>query len=175
MSVPGSALPGSEAPPGSQAPPAWVTIAATRAEAVDPPLRRRRILLQVIVGAVLVILAVALVGVVAARRLAEAEAVNDAVKTADLLAEAVVQPVLTDGLLTGDAAALADVGRVVRDQVLSSSILRVKIWNPQGRILYSDEPLLIGKTFPLGEDEKDVLSDPQLRADVPDVQAPENV
>ena len=175
MSVPGSALPGSEAPPGSQAPPAWVTIAATRAEAVDPPLRRRRIFLQVIVGAVLVILAVALVGVVAARRLAEAEAVNDAAKTADLLAEAVVQPVLTDGLLTGDAAALADVGRVVRDQVLSSSILRVKIWNPQGRILYSDEPLLIGKTFPLGEDEKDVLSDPQLRADVSDLQAPENV
>lgn len=161
--------------PGIDAQPAWVGLAAARGEQADPPLRRRRIFIQVIVGAVLVILAVALVGVVAARRLAEAEAVNDAAKTADLLAEAVVQPVLTDGLLTGNATALAAVDTVVRNQVLSNSILRVKIWNSQGRILYSDEPLLIGKVFPLGADEKDVLTHPQLRADVSDLQAPENV
>ena len=41
--------------------------------------------------------AVALVGVFASRRLAEAEAVNDAAKTADLLADAVAQPALTEG------------------------------------------------------------------------------
>jgi two-component system NarL family sensor kinase len=162
--------------PGTDARPAWVNVAAaTRGEQADPPLRRRRIFVQVIVAAVLVILAVALVGVVAARRLAEAEAVNDAAKTADLLAEAVVQPVLSDGLLTGDAGSLAAVDRVVRNQVLSNSILRVKIWNPQGRILYSDEPLLIGEVFPLGADERDVLAHPQLRADVSNLQAPENV
>lgn len=158
-----------------EARPTWVGIAAARAEPPDPPLRRRRIFIQVIVGAVIVILAVALVGVVAARRLAKAEAVNDAAKTADLLAEAVVQPVLTDGLLTGDAAALAAIGKVIREQVLSTSIVRVKIWNPEGRILYSDEPLLIGQTFPLGADERDVLSNPKLRADVSDLQAPENI
>jgi len=87
----------------------------------------------------------------------------------------VVQPTLDDGIVTGDPAVLAAVDKVVRDQVLNpSSIVRVKIWNPDGRILYSDEPRLIGQTFPLGEEEQDVFTDPQTRADVSDLQAPEN-
>jgi len=154
--------------------PRWTHVAAGTAVPPEPPLGRPRIFIQVIAGAVLVIVAVALVGVVAARRLAEAEAVNDAAKTADLLADALVQPALADGILTGDAAAMAKLDKVVRDNVLRPSLVRVKIWDPQGRILYSDEPALIGKSFPLGEDEQDVLSDPQTRADVSDLEAPEN-
>ena len=38
----------------------------------------------------------------AARKLAERQAVNDAANTADLLAEAVVQPALTDSIADGD-------------------------------------------------------------------------
>ncbi len=155
--------------------PRWITVAAGKPLRVEGPVRMRRVFIQVIVTAALVIIAVALVGVVAARRLAEAEAVNGAAQTADVLADAVVQPHLTDGLLSGDAAALATIDKVVREQVLSPSIVRVKIWNPQGRILYSDEPRLIGQTFPLGDDEKDVLTNPKARADVSDLQKPENV
>ncbi len=154
---------------------AWVSVAASSPQSFDPPIRRRRVFTQVIVGGVVVILAVVLVGIVAARRLAEAEAVNDAAKTANLLAESVVQPVLTDRLLTGDPAALAAIGAVVREHVLSPSIVRVKVWNPQGLIVYSDEPLLIGQTFPLGADERGVLSNPKIRADVSDLQDPENI
>ena len=67
--------------------PPWTTVAAGGSARPDIPVRRRRVIVQVIVGAVIVIVAVGLVGVVAARRLAEAEAVNDAAKTADLLAD----------------------------------------------------------------------------------------
>ncbi len=123
----------------------------------------------------MVIVAVALVGVVAARKLAEAEAVNDAAKTADLLAEAIVQPALADGFVTGDPAAVAAVDAAVRAHVLGGPIVRVKIWTPEGTILYSDEPRLVGQTFPLGEDERDVFTDPITRADVSDLESPENV
>lgn len=126
-------------------------------------------------GAAVVIAAVALIGVVAARRLAEAEAVNDAAKTADLFADSVVQPVLTDALATGDDAAVSALDRVVRDHVLDASVVRVKVWSPAGRILYSDEPRLIGAEFPLGADEREVLSDPRTRADVSDLGGPENL
>ncbi len=153
----------------------WITVAAGARVTAEGPVRMRRVFIQVIAGALLVILAVAMVGVVAARRLAEAQAVNNAAKSADLIADAVVQPVLVDGLITGDSAALIAVDRVVRDQVLGSGIVRVKIWDPQGRVLYSDEPLLIGQTFPLGAEERDVLTNPKTRADVSDLQAPENV
>ena len=127
------------------------------------------------VGAVVVVVAVALVGVLAARRLAEAQAVNDAAKMTDLIAEAVVQPVVTDGLSTGDPAALSAIDKMIHEEVLGPSTVRVKVWDPQGRIVYSDQPLLIGRTFPLGQDERDVLADPQTRADVSDLLDPENV
>lgn len=158
----------------SQTRPPWIVVATGSSARQDVPLRRRRVYAQVIAGAVVVIVAVALLGVVAARRLAEAEAVNDAAKTADVLADAVVQPVMVDALLTGDAAALALMDSAIRQHVLGGSIVRVKIWDAEGRILYSDEPLLIGQTFPLGDDERDVFVNPTTRADISDLEAPEN-
>ncbi len=155
--------------------PRWIPISAGASARPEAPVRVPKVFVQVIAGAIVVIIAVALVGIVAARRLAEAEAVNDAAKTADLLADTVVQPVLEDGIATGDPQALASLNKVVEEHLLTlPSIVRVKIWNPDGRILYSDEPRLIGMTFPLGDEEKDVLGDPQTRADVSDLQAPEN-
>jgi signal transduction histidine kinase len=121
-----------------------------------------------------VLILVALVGVAASRKLAEAEAVNDAAKTANLMADAVAQPALRDTLLTGDPAAVKAMDEVVRGRVLGPSIVRVKIWDPTGRILYSDAPALIGQRFPLGEEERDVLAHPQTRAEVSDLTAPEN-
>jgi len=129
---------------------------------------------QVIAAALVVVSAVALAGVVGSRRLAEAEAVNDAAKTANVLAEAVAQPALSEALLTSDAAAVAAMDQVVRQHVLSKTIVRVKIWDPTGRILYSDAIPLIGERFPLGEEERGVLTHPQTRADVSDLTAPEN-
>ena len=154
--------------------PPWTLVAAGTSARAEVPLRRRRVIVQVIVGAIIVIVAVGLVGVVAARRLAEAEAVNDAAKTADLLADSVVQPVLTDGLLTGGAAAMSSIDSVIRQHVLSPAIVRVKIWDAQGRIVYSDEPSLIDEIFPLGDEEREVFTTPATRADISDLQAPEN-
>jgi signal transduction histidine kinase len=129
---------------------------------------------QVIAGALAVLILVALVGVAASRKLAEAEAVNDAAKTANLMADAVAQPALRDALLTGDPAAVKAMDEVVRGRVLGPSIVRVKIWDPTGRILYSDQAALIGQRFPMGAEERDVLTHPQTRADVSDLTAPEN-
>jgi hypothetical protein len=129
--------------------PPWIRIAAgTSVRSEEPAVQPRRVFAQVIAGALVVLCAVALAGVVASRRLAKAEAVNDAAKTANLLADSVVQPAVSDALLTSDASAVSAMDQVVRDHVLSPSIVRVKIWDPTGRILYSDEPALIGQRFP---------------------------
>jgi len=155
--------------------PPWHQVAAgSSARSDEPAVQPRRVFIQVVAAALIVLCIVALVGVVSSRRLAEAEAVNDAAKTASLLAEAVVQPAASDALLTGDASAVAAMDKVVREQVLSRSVVRVKVWSPKGRILYSDLPALIGQSFPLGAEERDVLAHPQTRADVSDLTAPEN-
>lgn len=155
--------------------PPWIRVAAgATVPSSEPAVQPRRVFVQVVAGALAVLAVVALVGVFASRRLAEAEAVNDAAKTADLLADAVAQPALSEGLLSGAPSAVAAMDHAVRAHVLGSSIVRVKIWDPTGRILYSDAPALIGERFPLGAEEQDVLTNPQTRADVSDLTAPEN-
>lgn len=155
--------------------PQWLRVAAgTSTRASEPLVQPRRVFIQVIAGALAVLVLVALVGVAASQKLAEAEAVNDAAKTANLMADAVAQPAVRDALLTGDPAAVKVMDEVVRERVLGPSIVRVKIWDPTGRILYSDAAALIGQRYPLGAEERDVLAHPQTRADVSDLTAPEN-
>lgn len=129
---------------------------------------------QVILISSLVILAVAVAAVFAASRLAEVEAVGDAALTADIVAEGLVQPAVTAGLVDGDPASIATMDEVVTNHILGASIVRVKIWDASGRVLYSDEPRLIGQSFELEEEEREVLTDPRTDAEVSDVQAPEN-
>ena len=61
-----------------------------------------------------------------------------------------VQTGLSDGVLTGDRAALATLDELVQGQILGESVVRVKLWTRDGRILYSDEPRLIGQTVRAG-------------------------
>ena len=161
-------------PPGA-GPPGWATLTTGRsAHGAERPVRTGRILAQVIAAAATVVLAVAVIGSVASRKLAERESVTDAAHATDLLADAVVQPALDDGLLDGAPAAMAGIDAVVRTHVLGPSIVRVKIWSPDGRVLYSDEPRIVGETFALGEEERSVLTNPTTRAEVSDLQRPEN-
>jgi signal transduction histidine kinase len=164
--------------------PPWLSVAAGSSSRSEQAVHPRRVFAQVIAAALVMIILVAVAGVVASRRLAEAQAVNDAAKTANLLAEAVVQPALTNALLTGDPAAIAAMDKVVHRAVLGpegdpeagvrQGIVRVKIWDPTGLILYSDAPALIGQRFPLGSEERGVLAHPQIRSDVSDLTSPEN-
>ncbi len=50
--------------------------------------------------------------------------------------------------LTGPAYRAFDA--VVRGGLLGGLNLRVKLWNPAGEIVYSDEPRLVGRRFPVG-------------------------
>ena len=62
----------------------------------------------------------------------------------------------------------------VRPRLAGWGLVRVKIWDPQGRIVHSDAPALIGQIYTLGQDDLDVLAHPQTRADISNLQAPEN-
>jgi signal transduction histidine kinase len=123
------------------------------------------------------LVAVALVGVgtlVASRRLGEREAIVDARATTVVKAQGVVEPALTDGVLRGDAAALARVASVVESDVLDRSLVRIKLWATSGRIVFSDEARLIGATYELGPEERDAIRTGRIEAEVGDLSKPEN-
>lgn len=153
----------------------WVTVSRPRVQPETEALvRPRRVLLQLVAGLVAVLAVVGVLGSLASQRLAEREAVNDAANTADVLADAVISPALTNALVEGEAAALAEFDTLVRERVLGSTIIRVKLWAPDGRVVYADEPRLIGRTFALSEAERAALADPQTRAEVSNLTGSEN-
>jgi two-component system, NarL family, sensor kinase len=153
----------------------WLRLSGTQARTPpERPVRPRAVLIQVIAGTLAVVIGVAVAGAFASRRVAEREAVTDAAHTTDLIARQLVQPAITNGLVSGKPAALAALGRVVKLHVLSPSLVRVKLWTAGGRIVYSDESRLIGRRFPLGSQERAALAGHAVHAEVSDLQRPEN-
>ncbi len=130
----------------------------------------------VLTFALLVLLALALVagsGLFVIRRLGDEQALNEARQLTALSAR-VVERRVTDELLTGDAESLGAVASVVHDAVLQDPVVRVKIWNAAGEIVYSDELKRIGRTYELGAEEQEVLTDGGVISELSDLQAPEN-
>jgi signal transduction histidine kinase len=123
-----------------------------------------------------VALALLLAGAVWASHVAARhQALADARTTTDLIATLLVQPALDADLLTGDPGAIARLDAVVEGQLRDAAVVRVKVWNADERIVYSDEGRLIGRTFPAGEYQVETLQDGHVTAELTDLADDENV
>lgn len=123
----------------------------------------------------LVVLAVfGIAAVLVLRSLARDEALRDARQFAELAGQGIVEPTVVTSLLAGDPAALEAVDRAVNERVLGERVVRVKLWGADGRVVYSDEPRLIGSRFPLDESKREVLRTGSTRAALSDLSGPEN-
>jgi two-component system, NarL family, sensor kinase len=112
-------------------------------------------------------------GVVVVREVATDQALAEA-RQLTLVSARLVEQRLTEGLLTGDAISSAAVSRIVHDAVLPGPIVRVKIWDRGGRIIYSDESRLIGAQYPLDDEDLEVLERGGVVSEVSDLSAAEN-
>ncbi|MBL8931582.1 MAG: integral membrane sensor signal transduction histidine kinase [Kineosporiaceae bacterium] len=175
MSIPIADDPATSATTPAPAP-AWTTLAAADgvSRAGAGPVSGRRVVLQMFAAAIAVMLVVSALGIVVVRRISEREAMNDASQLTDLLARAVVEPALEDTLLVGDPGAVRRLDQVVRSRVLSGMFVRVKVWSPEGVVLYADTPELIGEKYSLGADQRAVLTEPATVAEVSELGRPEN-
>ncbi|MEA2445088.1 MAG: two-component system, NarL family, sensor kinase, partial [Thermoleophilales bacterium] len=121
--------------------------------------------------------AVLLLGFVAVellRNTGTSEAIRDAKRVARLAGDGIVAPNVTPALERGDPRAIAAMDQMIRRGVLSDSVVRVKLWDARGRILYSDEHRLIGSRYPLRPDEYASLRRGSADAEVSDLARPEN-
>ena len=105
---------------------------------------------------VMVLLAIGIA--VVARREAVQKAVDEARNTAWVLAYA-IKPSLVPGIASGDVLAVAALDSAVHRFVLGKSLVRVKIWDQDGKILYSDAAALIGQRFDLGANQRRALEE----------------
>lgn len=108
------------------------------------------------------------------QRAARSEALADARVTTELLAHSVAEPALPRRLVDGDPGAIDRFDRAVHDRLQTGDVRRIKIWRPDGRIVYSDETELIGQRFSLDEEQRSVLHSGATEGDVSDLRRSEN-
>jgi signal transduction histidine kinase len=128
-----------------------------------------------VASALVAVVLISLLGVVLFRRLGQDEAIRDAKDQTRASATLAIEPMLKDDVLRGDRDALLLLDRVVRQRVLhESSVVRVKIWDRTGRIVYSDEARLIGARYPISPEEREEFRGDNIEAEVSDLDEPEN-
>jgi two-component system, NarL family, sensor kinase len=135
---------------------------------------RRAALVQFAVSSAVLLAVVATTGAVPLKRVVKDEALQDARSVTVAFGEGVLREHITPAVLDGDARALRDLDGAVRARVLGRPIVRLKVWSPDGRIVYSDAAPLVGRRFPLPGDLREALADDAVRADVSDLSLPEN-
>ena len=101
----------------------------------------------------------------------------DAAARARLVALGAVQPLIVpsdlDGPITGER--YVQLRQHIETYVLDvSSVARVKIWNPDGMVVFSDDPDQVGLA-PEMEDDLEAALDGELESDISDLSKPENV
>jgi signal transduction histidine kinase len=152
-------------------------VAAPRRRVSTGPVSWRPVLIQVGLTAALVVGLVGVAGAAESRRMAEGEAVDYATQTTGVIVRAVVQPAITDTLLgtdRGSASAFARLDSVVRTRVLSDTVVRVKLWTRDGRVVYSDEPRLVDNVYPLDPSEIEAMRAATSVGSISDLHEPEN-
>ncbi len=121
---------------------------------------------MVVIGAVAVMLL---------QRSATSRAIREAKDLTRLAGQGIVAPLITPGVLDGAPADMARLDQAVRLRILHGTpIVRVKVWNAAGRIVYSDARSIIGSVFPLDAEESAALRTGGTVADASDLSHPEN-
>jgi signal transduction histidine kinase len=134
-----------------------------------------RAILLVTLAALVVAAVVAVGGVLVSQRIAEEQAVHAVAELTDDLAVSVVQPALTNAMAASPAQARLALDPLVRHWLgAGGEMVRVKVWTTSGTVLYSDEPRLIGQTFPLDDASRAAFRPARTEADITDLSRPEN-
>lgn len=90
------------------------------------------------------------------------------------MADHSLAPFVTSDLLAGEAAALSRLDDIVDARVREGALMRVKIVNADGRIVYSDENLLIGQQMQLADRAAALFSGGPATATIEDPDGDEN-
>ena len=127
--------------------------------------------------AVVSVMALVVVGATAAIvcvRVVQSQALRQAESSGKTIATSIVAPLVTPELYDLDPNAQKALDDKIRLRKDGSTILRIKVWSEDGRILYSDDTRLIGQSYPLDPDDRRVLENGGAESDISDLSKSEN-
>ncbi|CAH0224585.1 putative sensor histidine kinase NarS [Arthrobacter sp. Bi83] len=97
---------------------------------------------------------------------AERHALQNSEHSTEQLAQNVVGPLLDKSVLSGNPAAVARLDARLRPWMDDRSVFEIRLWNKNGRIVYSEDPKLIGQTFELPGEAAEVLNGQDVPANL---------
>jgi len=104
-----------------------------------------RAVLAFAVSGLLVLVLIGVAGVIVLRRIGADQAIREAERLVQVTAHGVVEPRLTDGIVRGDADSLIAIDTLVNGAVVRDPVTAVRILSLDGRVVYADDPALIGQ------------------------------
>ena len=110
----------------------------------------------------------------AANKIAEHQALTEARSQAAAIASRLVAPLVNSEVRAGNEAAAHDLTTVMRTRMADGSLRHVKLWDEQGRVIWSDEQGLIGRRFPIDEDVEPLFGTRDATAERSDLTKQEN-
>lgn len=135
----------------------------------------RQALVRFLLGSVLALVILAAGTVYVGSRIAEDQALSEARNVARLLAQRVAAPLVTEAYRQGDPRAKRRLESAMRERIRDGSIVHIKLWNPDGTVLWSDESSMIGRAYPIDEEDRKLFGTTDATADVSTLDKKENV
>jgi two-component system NarL family sensor kinase len=129
---------------------------------------------QFVIAGLIGMILIAGASVLASARAGESEAMAQVRNLTKVVAVTAVEPNLSTELIEGDAAAIERLHNIVTTRVLDDTTVRVKLWDASGRIVFSDEPRLIGEVYELGRDKNESLWSGAVVSEISSLDGPEN-
>jgi two-component system, NarL family, sensor kinase len=99
---------------------------------------------QFVLSVLTLLLVVGTAGLYALHRIATDEALREATRLTQVVTQSVITPEIDGRLLDGDPGIVARLDELMSAGVVGDTIVRVKLWTPDGRLVYSDEHQLMG-------------------------------
>src|SRR3954468_8748282 len=109
------------------------------ASSSPPRTAARRALLRFLAGTLIALVLVAVATFVVARQVAQDVALRHARMRGATFARVVGGPLVTPGVTAGRPQDLAAFTAVMRNRLRDRSMVHIKVWSPQGRVIWADE------------------------------------
>lgn len=136
--------------------------------------RRTRLVLISVAGSVVVLVVLEIAAVVVIRNAATASSLDEAARLGSESVQVALTPFLTDELVALDPAARAAIEAPGTALIERDNISHIKIWSESGVVLWSDQKEIVGRSFELGADERELFTSPGLVAEVSNLDKIEN-
>src|SRR4051794_254539 len=144
----------------------------------DDPGRRtavRQAIVRFLLGSALALLILGAGTVFVGSRIAEDQSLREARTVAKLLAQRVAAPLVDDAFRRGDPRAVRRLQTAMRERLRDGSILHIKLWDPDGTVLWSDESDLIENQYPIDAEDRALFGTTNATAEVSSLDKAENV